>query len=718
MIDISEELKTLYKTDYMPYRAQPIDKQLDIYFPEIDIHIYNDKIVADSFSIEESICSETDITFGSCEAGTIKFTVVDISSDLKGKVFTVTQKVDGSHVLGLGSYIVDSVVKQSNKQYKEITAYDSMIRFDRDVTAWYKGLSFPMSLKQFRISLCNHIGIESEEQTLCNDNMIVERTIDPQGLIGREVLKRIAEINGSFGHINRQNRVKFISLGGLGVFPSENLFPTEELYPSESTEYLGNAGYRTIDYEEYIVQPITKLQIRQETADIGCIVGTGDNTYIIEDNFLVYGKGDAELQVIANNVFKQIKNKYYRPHNTALATGLPYIEVGDAISIVTNTDTIESFVFKRTLSGIQALKDEISATGNEYRANEVGLRTEVIQLKGKMLKIQKTVDELSVEMNDLEKNVDSKYTQTAELIQAEVNRAKGSEQELSGQITLTAERFATQLNDASSGLQSQINQSAGKIELKVDKGGIIAAINLSSETASIDASKINLNGYVTVTDLSTGGSTIINGSNVRTGTIDASVVNIKNLNASNITTGTLKAITLQNNGITLNNNDIILNNGSGSIKDSSGKTIIYAGSSAIEMGSGVASLRMYASEYKWEGSTLSFSSSSGGTIGLTCFGYGSMSLTSSKSLLYHASRVEITSAVTAIRGDSSLTLTGSSIKLDGSSLDLNASYIGFFGHTPSSRKTVSIASGSDITSVRTALNNLINALVNYGLITS
>ena len=53
-----------------------------------------------------------------------------------------------------------------------------------------------------------------------------------------------------------------------------------------------------------------------------------------------------------------IKNKYYRPHNM-IVTGLPYLEVGDSILINTRDDVIESFIFTRTLSGIQALKDSL-----------------------------------------------------------------------------------------------------------------------------------------------------------------------------------------------------------------------------------------------------------------------------------------------------------------------------------------------------------------------
>ena len=75
-------------------------------------------------------------------------------------------------------------------------------------------------------------------------------------------------------------------------------------------------------------------------------------------------------------------------------------------------------------------------------------------------------------------------------------------------------------------LESEINQTAEEISLKVSKNEIISAINLSTESIDISSDKINLTGYITATDLSTGGATTINGSNITTGTISADRINL------------------------------------------------------------------------------------------------------------------------------------------------------------------------------------------------
>lgn len=82
--------------------------------------------------------------------------------------------------------------------------------------------------------------------------------------------------------------------------------------------------------------------------------------------------------------------------------------------------------------------------------------------------------------------------------------------------------------------ESRITQLNDSIELKVEKDGIISAINQTSESVTISASKINLAGYVSVSDLKTAGKTTVNGSNVTTGTISADRIDAKSLFAKHL----------------------------------------------------------------------------------------------------------------------------------------------------------------------------------------
>lgn len=68
-------------------------------------------------------------------------------------------------------------------------------------------------------------------------------------------------------------------------------------------------------------------------------------------------------------------------------------------------------------------------------------------------------------------------------------------------------------------ITSSIEILENGIELKVDKNGIVSAINLSDETIKINANKVDITGLVTFSDLETEGETIIHGGNVNTGSI-------------------------------------------------------------------------------------------------------------------------------------------------------------------------------------------------------
>lgn len=55
--------------------------------------------------------------------------------------------------------------------------------------------------------------------------------------------------------------------------------------------------------------------------------------------------------------------------------------------------------------------------------------------------------------------------------------------------------------DAIDTAESRITENASEIELKVSKNGVVSAINQTAETIKISASKINLDGYVTASNL-------------------------------------------------------------------------------------------------------------------------------------------------------------------------------------------------------------------------
>lgn len=70
----------------------------------------------------------------------------------------------------------------------------------------------------------------------------------------------------------------------------------------------------------------------------------------------------------------------------------------------------------------------------------------------------------------------------------------------------------TEVKKTADGITQEVSRKVGSDE-------IISKINQSAEAITIQANKLNLNGYATFTDLATGGKSIINGHNITTGVI-------------------------------------------------------------------------------------------------------------------------------------------------------------------------------------------------------
>lgn len=464
MYNTSDELKKIYKNDILPVVSELTEKDIVITFADLGLTIGIDQFAVDKgdFELHESICMDDQLKFGKCNASQVKFTLADVTDDIKGREFGITQTVivneETSYPMPLGFFTVDSAPKEDDLRFKDITAYDRMRRIDTDVSTWYNGL-FPTgdetyTLAQFRASFLAFVGLteDTSRLPLPNDSMTVPKTIDPTQLSGRTVIECCEELNGCFGLMGRDGKFNHIILKPMYHDYPQSDYPEAD-YPEAEPydEYIDN--YQGIRFEEYRVQPIDKIQIRQEENDIGAIYGAGTNCYIIQGNFLVYGKSASELQTIAQNASVNIFDRGYRPYE-ATGQGLPYIMPGDFIKYNAD-DTTVGYVFERTLTGLQALQDEYSAKGSEIQKQSFGVNDEIIQLKGKAAKIEKSIEGVRVAVTDLDKQ-----------------------------------------------LTGDINVLAGQIVLKVDTAGNIGFIDLNGDPDTgltgieIKASNINLNGYV------------------------------------------------------------------------------------------------------------------------------------------------------------------------------------------------------------------------------
>lgn len=615
-----------------------IDKQLKITADDGSFTATNPDIHFEDFELTESLCSDSELRFGSCEASMVKFQILNAFIPLAGKWLTVTETLDGNTDVPFqyGRYKVFSDVPTADKEYRDIVAYDAMYDIlSADVAAWYNTIlpnkDSTVTLKQFRESFVRHFGLTEVLPKigegnagnlvygLVNDSMTVERTIAPEQISGKDVITAICEINGCFGHIGRDGKFHFIYLPQniQGIYPANFLYPdhvpaqwdylpqaeTGHLYPQDPKgERMGAGRYKKCQYEDYVVRQINKLRIRKEENDIGAAYpdtepGDKDNAYVVEDNFLVYGKSTAELQVIAQNIYNKITGIIYRPFN-ADCVGNPCMEVGDPVRFQTKHEIVESYILVRTLKGIQSLNDNYSSKGQKLRSKNVNsVQKSIIQLKGKTNILVRNIEETRLEMKDIEKGLETEIKVTADGLTADINaevqratgeeaklsnsikvtadglqanitkeenrakgeetklsnnlsvtasgleakitsettRATGEESKLSNSISLTASQIRTELTNTKDNLQTQITANAGEIDLRVKKNGVIAAFNLSPETTTLKANKIDLDGLVNATQLTTKFAKIstLNAEVANLNSVIATKAAITDLNATN-----------------------------------------------------------------------------------------------------------------------------------------------------------------------------------------
>ncbi len=399
-----------------------VEKQVTIKSDDGLIDIGNGDFEGETMELTESVCDKDELTFGACSAAQLSFTVSGGFS-LQGKWLNVDIGLKSEDAFAspyrLGRYKVNSDKPTADRTSRKVIAYDALYDIlQTDVAGWYNTIlpedDSRVYLRDFRDSFFNHFGIEREDITLVNDDMWVEKTVKDGELSGAAVINCICEINGCMGHIDRAGKFEYIYLE-----------------PISAPDDISKSLYTSAAYEDYIVQPIDKLQIRQEEDDIGVIVGDGSNSYIIEDNFLVYGKSSAELTYIANNIFTKIKGLAYRPF-TVECIGNPCIPVGAPVRVISTYATIDSYVFTRTLKGVQSLSDTYAAAGNEHRTGKVNsIQKQIIQLKGRSNVLSQTIEETRNTISDIEQGLKNEITATASEFDVKLRNLQS---EIDGQI--------------------------------------------------------------------------------------------------------------------------------------------------------------------------------------------------------------------------------------------------------------------------------------------
>lgn len=361
-------------------------------------------VVPDSLKKQDYLCTGQ-LNFGEVNSAKIQFKTFE-NLNLTGKMISVKFGTDTENVL-IGTYKVTYSSTKSNSSIVTITAYDSIKDFDRDVSDWYVSLSWPIKLKSLRKSLCEHVGIETADIKLVNDEIMIQKTVNPSTLNGMEMLFYIGQLNGVFAHAADTYSMEWVSLGKSAV------------QIAKSVTY-GPAAYEA---KSYSTAAIGGLVIRQEDGDAGVSIGS-TNKYVVQGNILVYGYSTDELSLVASRLYDKIKDVQYVPCSIKVKY-LPEIKLGSMCSYDGNI----FYVLQRTTGGL--LFDTLTAGGNEYLESDTGIESQLIQLRGKANILSRTIEETKNTITDVEKGLKNEITATASDFDVKLRNLQS---EIDGQI--------------------------------------------------------------------------------------------------------------------------------------------------------------------------------------------------------------------------------------------------------------------------------------------
>ena len=435
----------------------------------------------------------------------------------------------------------------------------------------------------------------------------------------RDILTAIAEITGSFMFIYPYWTNDDVGSMCFYTHPFKNRIYTQLGYLYQET-YIDKSRYFELTSDK--PYKLTGIASVNELEDV-VAVGTTEQQQVIYSNPFLTLLPDETQQTILTGILNQLKDFSFTPFNCEWR-GDPRLEPVDWLTFEDkqgnkftsyllnetfeynggfkstiwwegaesertdiNSKSISNNILK-TKATVDKVKGEITLEvsrakeaeqllGSRITLNENAITSEVKNRQDADSELSSTITQTATEIRQEVKNttdgLDSKITQTADSISAEitarenadtelstritanengitseVSRATGKENELASDIstiTQNVDNISTRI-DTVEGNYSTINQTVNEISLEVGNkadangGAIISLINSDTSTAKISADKITLEGevsfikkgdnvseltndkgYLVGDDLGATGTTVIDGGRITTGIISA-----------------------------------------------------------------------------------------------------------------------------------------------------------------------------------------------------
>ena len=342
-----------------------------------------------SLTLTQCVNDRQTLSLGSACANMLQAELITPDGGLSiaaGEEITLFVQED-TQLTRLGVFIAEKP-ERPTAHSMQLTAYDRMIKLDKDLSAWLASLTgWPYRLIEFASMVCEACELELCNEELPNGEYMV-RQFYLQGVSGRKLMQWVGQIAGRFCRATPDGKLEF-----TWYQPSDVTITSSGEHP-----YYENA----LTVDDFVIHPIEKVQIQGSQEDVGAVWPDGEgekNTYRITGNYLLTAQTTADLQSVAQVLYEQLKDVAYTPCTVEIPT-CRHIRAGDIVTIFDrNGKSFTSYVMRKTYSN---QRDTLECSGS-YRLDSTAVFNEQSYgiLSQKMLELSLKMEGMSVKASDL-----------------------------------------------------------------------------------------------------------------------------------------------------------------------------------------------------------------------------------------------------------------------------------------------------------------------------
>lgn len=475
-------------------------------------------------TVTQCVNEDRELTLGSACANMVEAELITPGGGLTvtaGEELTVYREDEAGRRYKLGLFTAEKPTRPTANTMR-VTAFDRMIRLDRDMRLWLEALTdWPYTVNDFTALLCAECGLQLKNAALPNGEYRIPK-FTAESLTGRTLVKWLGQISGCFARITADGELEFawftpntgVSIGpraiagaALGISYVETELSLEAAYidaeavgerltvTSPAIRAVSGGGelhleidrahtqffyyQNSLSYEDYTVAAAEKVQLQQTDEDVGCVYPQGlageANTYRITGNYLLTATNAASLEPVAESLYARLRSVTYTPCKVVIPAN-PHIHAGDIVRILDkNGRVLTAYVMKKTQQG---QRDTLECTGSPTRdsTTAVNNRSETA-LSGKVLNLRMDVEGLKLENRE--------------------NRSKTAALSLSVDgIETQVRRQQTQIHSAVT-MATQIRQDAQRIALEIQDirdNGVTRVETTTGYTFGADGLQIRKSG--------------------------------------------------------------------------------------------------------------------------------------------------------------------------------------------------------------------------------